>query len=106
MKGEKVDLNSIKNSVVEEMKGVKERVSKMGQEVGAMAKERGGEMGNEVHYAAKEPAALLGNIIVTLFKVFAYFILGCIAFGFDNCPIRTLAVVSIGLFPLKEFCTY
>ncbi len=40
MKGEKVDLNSIKNSVVQEMKGVQERVSKMGQEVGSMAKER------------------------------------------------------------------
>ncbi|MDQ6890325.1 MAG: PspC domain-containing protein, partial [Bacteroidota bacterium] len=36
MKGEKVDLNSIKKSVVEEMKGVQERVSKMGQEVGNM----------------------------------------------------------------------
>ena len=45
MKGEKVDLNSIKNSVVEEMKGVKERVSKLGIEAGNIAKEKGGANG-------------------------------------------------------------
>ncbi len=43
MKGEKVDLNSIKNSVVQEMKGVQERVNKMGQEAGAKAKDKSGE---------------------------------------------------------------
>ncbi len=102
MKGEKVDLNSIKNSVVQEMKGVQERVSKMGQEVGAMAKERGGEMGKEVSYAAKRTSGALGNIIVTLFKIFAYFILGCIALALI-IALFSLAVVSIGLFPLKNF---
>ncbi len=40
MKGEKVDFNSIKNSVVEEMKGVKERVNKLGTEAGNIAKEK------------------------------------------------------------------
>ena len=53
MKGEKVDLNSIKNSVVEEMKGVKERVSKLGTEAGNIAKERGGEIGKEMQYRRK-----------------------------------------------------
>ncbi len=46
MKGEKVDLNSIKNSVVEEMKGVKERVNKLGKEAGNIAKEKGQEIGS------------------------------------------------------------
>ena len=40
MKGEKVDLNSIKNSVVEEMKGVKERVNKLGMEAGNISRRR------------------------------------------------------------------
>ena len=102
MKGEKVDLNSIKNSVVEEMKGVKERVNKLGQQAGNIAKEKGSEFGTEVHYAAKRTSGVLGNIIVTLFKVFAYFILGCIAFSFI-VALFALAVVSIGLFPLKDF---
>src|SRR5664279_3569994 len=81
MKGEKVDINSIKNSVVEEMKGVKERVNKLGIEAGNIAKERGGEIGKEMQYAAKRTSGALGNIIITLFKVFAYIVLGCIAFA-------------------------
>ncbi len=102
MKGEKVDINSIKNSVVEEMKGVKERVSKLGKEAGTLAKEKSGEMGQEIHYAAKRTSGALGNIIVTLFKIFAYCVLGCIALALI-VALFSLAVVSIGLFPLKEF---
>ena len=102
MKGEKVDLNSIKNSVVEEMKGVKERVTKLGKEAGNVAKEKGHEMGLEMHYAARRTGGALGNIIVTLFKVFAYFILGCIALSLI-VALFALAIVSIGLFPLKDF---
>jgi len=102
MKGEKVDLNSIKNSVVEEMKGVKERVNKLGMEAGKIAKERGEEMGKEMQYAAKKTSGALGNIIVTLFKVFAYIILGCIALALI-IALFSLAIVSIGLFPLKNF---
>ncbi|HSQ44222.1 MAG TPA: PspC domain-containing protein [Ginsengibacter sp.] len=102
MKGEKVDLNSIKNSVVEEMKGVKERVNKLGMEAGNIAKERGGEFGKEIQYAAKKTSGALGNIIVTLFKIFAYFVLGCIALALI-IALFSIAVVSIGLFPLKAF---
>ncbi|MEP6927608.1 MAG: PspC domain-containing protein [Ginsengibacter sp.] len=102
MKGEKVDLNSIKNSVVEEMKGVKERVNKLGKEAGNIAKEKGGEIGQEMQYAAKRTSGALGNIIVTLFKIFAYFVLGCIALSLI-VALFSLAIVSIGLFPLKSF---
>lgn len=102
MRGEKVDLNSIKNSVVEEMKGVKERVSKLGAEAGNLARERGGEIGKEMQYAAKRTSGALGNIIITLFKIFAYFILGCIALALI-VALFSIAIVSIGLFPLKAF---
>ena len=102
MKGEKVDLNSIKNSVVEEMKGVKERVTKVGKEAGNVAKEKGQQMGLEMHYAARRTGGVLGNIIVTLFKIFAYFILGCIALSLI-VALFSVAIISIGLFPLKEF---
>ncbi len=102
MKGEKVDLNSIKNSVVEEMKGVKERVSKISKEAGEVAKERGEQMGAEMKFAAKRTSGTLGNIIITIFKVFAYFVLGCIALSLI-VALFSLAVVSIGLFPLKDF---
>ena len=102
MKGEKVDLNSIKNSVVEEMKGVKERVSKLGMEAGNIAREKGGEIGKEMQFAARRTSGALGNIIVTLFKMFAYFVLGCIAFALI-IALFSIAVASIGLFPLKAF---
>lgn len=102
MKGEKVDINSIKQSVMQEMQGVKERVEKMGKDVSANAKQKSGEMGKEVRHAAKRTGGALGNIIVTLFKVFAYFILGCIALALI-IALFALAVVSIGLFPLKAF---
>ncbi len=102
MKGEKVDLNSIKNSVVEEMKGVQERMNKVGMQVGSMTRERGSDLGKEVHYAAKRTSGALGNIIITIFKIFAYFVLGCIALSLI-IALFSLAVVSIGLFPLKNF---
>ena len=102
MKGEKIDLNSIKNSVVEEMKGVQERVTKLGKEAGNIAKEKTGQMGKEMQYAAKRSGGILGNIIVMIFKIFAYFILGCVALSLI-IALFALAVVSIGLFPLKNF---
>ena len=40
MKGEKVDMNSIKNTVMEEMKGVQQRAEKFSKEAGAMAQEK------------------------------------------------------------------
>ncbi|HEV2831792.1 MAG TPA: PspC domain-containing protein [Hanamia sp.] len=102
MKGEKVDLNSIKNSVLQEMRGVGERVGKMGMEAGTLAKEKGAEMGQEIHYAAKRSSGVLGNIITTLFKVFVYFILGCLALALI-VALFSIAIVAIGLFPLKDF---
>ncbi len=55
-----------------------------------------------MHYAARRTGGALGNIIVTVFKVFAYFILGCIALSLI-VALFALAIVSIGLFPLKDF---
>ncbi len=102
MKGEKVDLNSIKNSVLKEMKEVGERVGKMGTQASEMAKERGPVIGQEIHMAARRSSGVLGNIISTLFKIFVYFILGCIALALI-IALFAIAVTAIGLFPLKSF---
>jgi phage shock protein PspC (stress-responsive transcriptional regulator) len=94
MKGERVDLNSIKNSVKEEMKGVKERITVAGKE-GA---EYGKKMGDEFVHAAKRTRTSLGDIIVVLVKIFVYFLLGIFAlvsFGF--------AIAATGLFPFKDY---
>ncbi|MBS1737162.1 MAG: PspC domain-containing protein [Bacteroidetes bacterium] len=102
MKGEKVDLNSIKNSVLMEMKGVGERVGKLGKEAGEMAREKGPEIGQQIHQAATRSSGIIGRIIAGFFKIFAYFILGCIALALI-IALFAFAVVAVGLFPLKAY---
>ncbi len=102
MKGEKVDLNSIKNSVMGEMKGVQQRAEKFGQEAKTFAEEKGKVMGAEVKTAAKRTGRSLGDIIVLIVKIFAYFIIGCVSFGLV-VALFALAIFSIGIFPLKAY---
>ena len=102
MKGEKVDLNSIKNSVVEEMKGVQQRAEKLGHEARAFAEEKGKTMGAEMGSVAKRGSRSLGDIIVFIVKAFAYFILGCFGFAFV-IALFAFAIASIGVFPLKDY---
>ena len=94
MKGERVDLNSIKNSVKEEMKGVKERVSVVGKE----SAEFGKRMGSEMAYAAKRTRTSLGDIIVVLLKIFLYFLLTIFAFSSFG-----FAIAATGIFPFKDY---
>ncbi|MEO7523542.1 MAG: PspC domain-containing protein, partial [Ferruginibacter sp.] len=98
MKGEKVDMNSIKNSVMEEMKGVQQRAGKFTKE----AQERSKTFGAEVGGVARRGGRSLGDIIVLLFKILAYFILGCIGFALV-VGLFVFGVFSIGVFPLKDF---
>ncbi|MEO8769731.1 MAG: PspC domain-containing protein [Ferruginibacter sp.] len=102
MKGEKVDMNSIKNSVVEEMKGVQQRAEKFTKEAKTFAQDKSKTFGAEVGGVARRSGRSLGDIIVLLFKIFAYFILGCIGFGFV-VGLFAFGIFSIGLFPLKDF---
>lgn len=102
MKGEKVDLNTIKNSVVEEMKGVQQRAEKLGHEARAFAKEKGKTMGAEMGSVARRSSRSLGDIIVFIVKAFAYFILGCFGFAFV-VALFAFAIASIGVFPLKDY---
>ncbi len=94
MKGEKVDLDSIKNSVKEEMKGVKERLSVVGKEGAEMGK----RMGDEFTYAAKRTRTSLGDVIVVLLKIFLYFIAGMLAL-----TLFAFAIGATGLFPFKDY---
>ncbi|CAN5294160.1 hypothetical protein BH09BAC2_BH09BAC2_03880 [soil metagenome] len=102
MKGEKVDLNSIKNTVVEEMKGVKDRVGKAGAEARVFVQDRSGNVKRELGSAARRTGSSLGDIIAFIAKMFAYFIVGCVALSLV-VALFALAIVSIGLFPLKNY---
>ncbi len=102
MKGEKVDIDSIKNSVAEEIKGVQQRAHKFGKEAASYTQEKGKAMGAEVSGVARRGGRSLGDIIVFLLKIFAYFIVGCVGFGLV-AGLFVLGVVAVGLFPLKDF---
>ena len=98
MKGEKVDINSIKNSVREEMKEVQQRFSKLGKEAKDFVHQKGSAVAPEFAYAAKRTRTSIGDIIVVLLKIFLYFLLGIFAltsFGF--------AIAATGIFPFKDY---
>jgi phage shock protein PspC (stress-responsive transcriptional regulator) len=102
MKGEKVDMNSIKNSVMEEMKGVQQRAAKLGHEARVAATEKGKAFASEVTSVGKRSGKSLGDVISLLVKIFVYFILGCVGFALV-AALFALAIFAIGIFPLKDF---
>ncbi|MCP9752871.1 PspC domain-containing protein [Ferruginibacter sp. HRS2-29] len=102
MKGEKVDMNSIKNSVVEEMKGVQQRAAKLGHEARIAATEKGKAFASEVSSVGRRSGKSLGDVISLLVKIFVYFILGCVGFALV-AALFALAIFAIGIFPLKDF---
>lgn len=101
MKGEKVDMNSIKKSVTDEIKGVQNRATKFASEAGTYASTKGTQMANDVTKAAKNKSGF-SELISLVVKVITYFILGSILISF-LIGLIVLAVVSIGIFPLKDF---
>ncbi len=102
MKGEKVDMNTIKASVVEEMKGVQERVQKFGKEAVDVASDRGKAFGAEAGTIARKGGRSLGDIIVLLVKGFVYFILGIIGISLI-ITLFGFGIAAMGVFPMKDF---
>lgn len=113
MKGEKVDLNSIRNTIVGDLEGVKTRATEAGQEIKATATQFGSEvkeavfsktsqMGPEVRYAARRTGSGIGNALAILIKAFFYFIVGIIAFALFMASIGLL-VGGVSVYPLHDF---
>jgi phage shock protein PspC (stress-responsive transcriptional regulator) len=102
MKGEKVDMNSIKNSVMEEMKGVGKKAEKFSKEASGVISEKAQVMASDVQNFTKRNRGGLGNVIAMIAKIFAYFIIGCVCFALV-VALFGFGIVSIGLFPLKDY---
>lgn len=102
MKGEKVDMNSIKASVAEEMKSVGKRAEKFGKEAAGTINEKAGAMASDVKNFSRRSRGGLGNVIAMIAKIFAYFIIGCVTFAFVMALIG-MGIFSIGIFPLKDY---
>ncbi|MDE3236603.1 MAG: PspC domain-containing protein [Bacteroidota bacterium] len=113
MKGEKVDLNNIKTTVQSDLEGFSKRAEQWGKEFTQKSKEWGKEFsqtvadkskefGSEAATAAKKHSRSLGDIIVMIFKIFAYFILGCVLFAIVSA-LFAFGVVMTGLIPAWSF---
>jgi phage shock protein PspC (stress-responsive transcriptional regulator) len=113
MRGEKVDLESIKNKVQDEMQGVKKnftdnaekwkqdfsnKATGLKEEAGETARRFAGEAGPSI----RKNGNRFGRFILTLIKVFFFFILSIIAFALVMA-IFGLVTVSSSLMPLKNF---
>ena len=102
MKGEKVDMNSIKASVMEEMKGVGKKAEKFGREASSIVAEKANAVAGDAKNFTRRNRGGLGNVIAMIAKIFAYFIIGCVCVSLI-VALFALAIASIGVFPLKDF---
>src|SRR5437868_1267162 len=98
MKGSKVDIDSIKNSVKEEIKGVQQRAQKATAAVADKAK----TMTADATSATRRGTRSLGDVIAKLLKILGYVIIGFVGVMLV-IGLFALGIISIGLFPLKDF---
>lgn len=116
MKGEKVDLESIKNKFREEMSEVgtnlKEKTGRWKNEFGSKATALGEEAKESAQRLATETGPAIRNsrngfvrFIVTLFKVFFFFVGGVIAIALVAVSIGIIGTGS-ALMPLKNFVVH
>ena len=116
MRGERVDFNSIRNTVKEDMQSFKSKAQAWGTEVkqtaekfGERAKDFGQNAGHSAKtYAAEASPALrqtrngCGHVVGVLFKAFFLFIAGTIALSLFGVFIALL-FGGFAVFPLKNF---
>jgi phage shock protein PspC (stress-responsive transcriptional regulator) len=109
MKGEKVDLSSIKNTIQKDMEGFGERAKEFGKEVGERAQqigtkvgEKGKQFGTEAGTMVRKTGTTLGDVIALIFKIFAYFILAVVLLAIVSA-LFFLGVAVTGLLPLKSY---
>ncbi len=109
MKGERVDLNSIKNTIQTDMEGFKGRAEKFGADLKNRAEGLGKDFaprahtfGNEVADAAKRTSLGLGGVITMIAKIFAYFILAVTLFSIV-VGLFAAGVAFIGISPVFNY---
>lgn len=109
MKGEKVDLNSIKNTIQKDMEGFTDRAKQFGKEVGQKATEMGSEIGkrgkqfsSEATQAVRRGGTTLGDVISIIFKVIAYFILAVVLISLV-VTLFGIGIATTGLLPYKTY---
>jgi phage shock protein PspC (stress-responsive transcriptional regulator) len=109
MRGEKVDLNTIRNTIQEDLDSLKGRAQKFGSEVkeraekwGTEVKERSRSFTAETTPVIKKTGSRLGNAIGIIFKGFFLMIAGVIAFALLMGMLGVM-IGGVSVFPLKTF---
>jgi phage shock protein PspC (stress-responsive transcriptional regulator) len=106
MRGEKVDINKIKQTVQDRAKEFGEEVKTAAQSFSEKAKTfantRGKTFANEFNDAARRTSGGIGHIIGVLFKAFFLFIAGTIAFALF-VTLLAMLMGGIGVWPIKNF---
>jgi phage shock protein PspC (stress-responsive transcriptional regulator) len=106
MRGEKVDVNKIRQTVQDRAKEFGEEVKSAAQNISAKAKEfsstRGKAFAGEVGEAARRTGHSLGHVIGVIFKAFFFLVAGSIAFGLF-VALLALMFGGVGLWPLKNY---
>lgn len=109
MKGEKVDLNNIKNTIQGDIESFAKRAESFGQTL----KEKGTELGNNFNEKSKQFATEantemkkrsrdIGDIIALIAKICVYFILGCILIAIV-AALFGIGITTTSLLPLKKY---
>ena len=98
MRGEKVDLESIKNAVKEDLENLRGRAQTWGQEIKNTSQNFATEAGPVVRRSGSGLARAIG----ILFKAFFLFIAGVIVFVLIM-GLVTLLFSGVGVFPFKDF---
>jgi phage shock protein PspC (stress-responsive transcriptional regulator) len=112
MVGEKVDLNSIKNTIQNDMEGFSKRAQSWGSDLYNRNKgtnnsneENESNQSSEIHRSAEKRKGLLyyiGRIITLSIKVFVYFILAIVGISL-LAALFGIGVAATALLPLKNF---
>ena len=79
MKGEKIDLASIKNKIQGELQEVKKHVDENKEQWASNIKTKSSAFAEEVKETARPAGRRFFRFIAAIFKVFVFFILGVVA---------------------------
>lgn len=106
MRGEKVDVNTIRQNMKDRVKDWSEEVKQSAENIGNKAKEfantKGKTFASEVGERARRGGSGLGHAIGVLFKVFFFFIAGTIAFGIF-AALMALLFGGVVWWPINNF---
>lgn len=116
MKGEKIDLASIKNKVQDEIQEVKKNITDNAEKWRQDFSGKASELKNEAKESARRFAVetgptirknsnRFGRFILTIIKVFFFFIISVTAFGLLMAVV-SLVLAGTALMPLKDFIAY